>query len=126
MQANGRSIVLAYTHHIPILRSPQPRPLIPRLLPPTLLPSSRRILRPLPGSLLLVTLLRHELSPHALPFRLSTIPRPSPLLDFGLHLESPQPRHPTQLFGAVGIHSPLSAMGADGVPFLGPWHRAQG
>lgn len=124
--ANGWPIVLAYTHHIPILRSPQPRPFVSCFLPPTLLPTSGRILRPFPRLFLLATLLRHELTSHPLPLRVPTIPWPSPLLDFGLHMESPKPRHPTQLFGVASIHSAIPAMGVDGVPFLGSWHRAQG
>jgi Derlin-2/3 len=81
-----RETVLAPPNHIPLLRPPLPRPRLPRLLPNTLLPPPRRILRPLPSTLLLAPPVRHHLPNRALPPCLYAVPRTPPLQHAGLHL----------------------------------------
>lgn len=70
--------VLASPNHLHLLWPPLARPPLPRLLPATLLPPPRRILRPLACALLLASPLRRLHSPVPFAPPLHPLPRLRP------------------------------------------------
>ena len=85
--------ILATPHYIPLFRPSKPRPTIPRLLSPTILPTSGGILRPLTRPLRMASFLRYYIVARHLAFPVNTIPRQRAVLKFGLYLGAAQPRY---------------------------------
>lgn len=71
--------VLAAYYHIPLLRSFEPRPPLPRLVSPTILAITRRVLRELTRRFLLAPLIRHVEPPRPLAHPLPSVPRILPI-----------------------------------------------
>ena len=71
--------VLAHTHNLPLLWPSIPRPPLPCLLPPTLLPPPRRIQRSFSGTFLMASRLCYDPPPRSLPNALNTFPRIGPV-----------------------------------------------
>jgi hypothetical protein len=89
--ATDGATVLAADHDLLLLRPAQSRPALPHLLPPTLLPPARRVVRTLPGSLLVATHLRfHPSSLHSA-YILHGLPWLSAQQHINLHLEPEEP-----------------------------------
>ena len=117
--------VLASIDHLPLLRSIFSRPALPRILPPTLCPPSRRVVWPLTRSLLLATRLRHGLlNPH-LATRLHAFSRPPAVFHTGLYLVAPQPRHTAELPRPVRLHRAVPPLGPHGIQPTYAWDRSQ-
>ena len=118
--------VLAPPHHIPLLRTPLPRPRLPRLLPHAVFPTIRRELRALTRAFLLAPPLRNDMSDLPLPARQHAVPRTPAVQHTRLHLVAAEPRHSAFLPWAPCLHGPVSAVGVDGVQPCGSRHCAQG
>jgi hypothetical protein len=107
--------VLATSHNISLLRSIKSRSTLPCLFPSAVLATPRRIFRPIPRSFFMAIVLRDDLSPPHFTVSLSSIPRHRPLLQLGVHLEPPQPRHSTQFPRHISLHCAISSLGLDGL-----------
>lgn len=118
--------VLATAHYIRLLRPAQPRPALPRLVSPALLPSPGRILWKLRRRLLLAAPLRHLQSSRPISAPVAPLPRLLAVVQPGLYLEPQKPRHKAQLFGLAGLLRAVSAVGAHGVQSRGAWDCAEG
>ena len=108
-------VVLATFNDIPILRRVLSRPLIPRLLSPTIRAPTRRILWSISRTLLVAPAVRDDLAHSNVTTCIDAIPRPPAILDAGIYLGPTQPKHSAKLPGPARLHSSIPALGADGL-----------
>ena len=118
--------VLATDNDLPLLRALIPRPPLPRLLPPALLPPPRRIIRSIPGSVLMAARLRHYPPTRPLTHAQHTLSRIRPLEFAGVYMEPEEPGDEVEFFGSARLHGAVSAVGFDGVQSGVAWDRAEG
>lgn len=116
-RANGlwQGRVLATLDDILILWAVLVRPPLPRLLPPALRTSPRRVVWPIAGAFLLASRLRNGLPLGPFALCLDAVPRPPPVFDAGIHLVPTQPRDSAQLPRPSRFHGAVPAVGAYGV-----------
>ena len=119
-------IVLASSDNLSLLWTSIPGPPLPCLLPPTIFTLVRREQWPIPRPLFMASPLRH-LAPH-LPVTpdVNSIPGICLEQQLGVHLEPAEPRHKVELFGLVGLHCAILAMGIDGVLVGVAWNGTKG
>ena len=120
------TVVLAASHNVSLLRTAQPGLALSCLLPTAVLASPRRVVRPIPGALLLASLLRHDLPPTPFAVPLPSVPRNGAVVESGVHLEPAESGDTAQLPGDPGVHGAVPAVGIDGVQPCGARDRAQG
>ena len=107
--------VLAHPDHLPILRSPLPRPSLPRLLPSTLLTPPRRIIRPLSSPFLLASSLCHNSPARSFAHAQHTFSRISLIKLASVHMEQEESGNETEFPRVAGIYGTVLAVGLDGV-----------
>lgn len=107
--------VLAPSDNIPLLRPPQSRPPVPRVLPSTILAASGGNVRSITRAFLVAVILRHGFPPNPVAVSLAPIPGDVTVIQSGLHLEPSQSGYPAEFSGAAGFHCSLSALGVDGI-----------
>lgn len=107
--------ILAPPNHIPLFRKTKPRPHLPRVLSPTILPTSGGILRPVPGAFRLADVLRDELASDYLPVSLPALPGYGVELESGVYLGAAESGYTVEFPGTAGVSSAVFALGAYGV-----------
>ena len=120
------SIVLATCDNIPLLRPTLPRPALPCLLPPTILPVTRGEQRTLSCTFLMAPTLCYHTTPLPLTFDVNTIPRFGPQQQLGIYLEQTESRDEVELPWPLGLHRAVPAMGSNGIFFGTAWDSAKG
>lgn len=119
-------IVLATPYDLPLLRSAVSRSRLPRLLPYSIFPITRRIIGSITCALFLVTTLRNDMLDMPFAISIDALPWTPAILDTCVHLVKAQPRHTIEFPGPVGFHSSISALGTDGIQPGVTWNSAEG
>lgn len=119
-------IVLASSHNVPVFRTTQLGLAFPCLLSPAILEAARGIIGSIPRPLRVVITLRHDNASHHISVSVASFPGGCVVLEFGLYLEPSQPRNSPQLPRRLGLHGPVSSLGADGIQPCRAWSRSQG